>query len=269
MESDLSLFQAALLGIVEGLTEFLPVSSTGHLLLVGWLIGVDDRFVDVFVVPIQFGAILAVLSLYLGRVWGVVSNLGRSSEARRFALAVILGFLPAAVIGLALHSVIKDLFQHVIIVPITLILGGIVILLIERFHPPAEIHRAEAMTPLRALIVGFCQALAMIPGVSRSGATIMGAIMLGVDRRAAAEFSFFLAMPTMLAAASYDLWKQRDVITFHDSSLIVVGFICAFISAALVVKALMAFLARNTFVVFGWYRIAIGLVMLAVMQMVA
>jgi undecaprenyl-diphosphatase len=267
MESDLSLFQAALLGIVEGLTEFLPVSSTGHLLMAGWLLGVDERFVDLFVVPIQFGAILAVLSLYLSRVWNVVINLGRSAEARRFTLAVILGFLPAALIGLALHGPIKSLFQHVIVVPITLILGGIVILVIERFHPAPEIRRAEDMTPLRALIVGFCQALAMIPGVSRSGATIMGALVLGVDRRAAAEFSFFLAMPTMLAAASYDLWKQRDVITFDDTGLIVVGFICAFVSAALVVKALMAFLARNTFVVFGWYRIVVGLIMLAAISL--
>jgi undecaprenyl-diphosphatase len=269
MESDLSLLQAALLGIVEGLTEFLPVSSTGHLLLAGWLLGVDERFVDLFVVPIQFGAILAVLSLYVPRVWAVVSNLGHAGEARRFALAVILGFLPAAVLGLLLHGPIKSLFQHVIIVPITLILGGIAILLIERFHPPAEIHRAEAMTPLRALIVGFCQALAMIPGVSRSGATIMGALLLGVDRRAAAEFSFFLAMPTMLAAASYDLWKQRDLLTAHDTGLIAVGFVCAFVSAALVVKALLAFLARNTFAVFGWYRIAIGLVMLVAISVYA
>jgi undecaprenyl-diphosphatase len=269
MESDLSLLQAALLGIVEGLTEFLPVSSTGHLLLSGWLIGVDERFVDLFVVPIQFGAILAVLTLYVNRIWAVARDLPHSAQARRFTLAVILAFLPAAVIGLLLHAAIKSLFAHVIIVPITLILGGIAILLIERFHPPAEIHRAEAMTPLRALIVGFCQALAMIPGVSRSGATIMGALLLGVDRRAAAEFSFFLAMPTMLAAASYDLWKQRDVITFDDAGLIAVGFVCAFISAALVVKALLAFLARNTFRVFGWYRIAVGVVMFALISMSA
>jgi undecaprenyl-diphosphatase len=269
MESDLSLLQAALLGIVEGLTEFLPVSSTGHLLLSGWLIGVDERFVDLFVVPIQFGAILAVLTLYVNRIWAVARDLPHSAQARRFTLAVILAFLPAAVIGLLLHAAIKSLFAHVIIVPITLILGGIAILLIERFHPPAEIHRAEAMTPLRALIVGFCQALAMIPGVSRSGATIMGALLLGVDRRAAAEFSFFLAMPTMLAAASYDLWKQRDVITFDDAGLIAVGFVCAFISAALVVKALLAFLARNTFRVFGWYRIAVGVVWFALISMSA
>ncbi len=269
MESDLSLLQAALLGIVEGLTEFLPVSSTGHLLLSGWLIGVDERFVDLFVVPIQFGAILAVLTLYVNRIWVVARDLPHSAQARRFTLAVILAFLPAAVIGLLLHGAIKSLFAHVIIVPITLILGGIAILLIERFHPPAEIHQAEAMTPLRALIVGFCQALAMIPGVSRSGATIMGALLLGVDRRAAAEFRFLLAMPPMLAAPSYDLWKQRDVITFDDAGLIAVGFICAFISAALVVKALLAFLARNTFRVFGWYRIAVGVVMLALISMSA
>lgn len=267
MESDLSLFQAALLGIVEGLTEFLPVSSTGHLLLSGWLLNVDERFIDMFVVPIQFGAILAVFSLYVTRLWAVVRGLGHSLEARRFTLALILAFLPAALIGLALHGAIKSLFAHVIIVPIMLVLGGIIILLIERFHPPADIHRAEAMTPLRALIVGFCQALAMIPGVSRSGATIMGALVLGVDRRAAAEFSFFLAMPTMLAAAGYDLWKQRDIITFDDAGMIAVGFVCAFISAALVVKALMAFLARNTFAIFGWYRIAIGLVMFGVIAL--
>ena len=269
MQGDLSLVQAALLGIVEGLTEFLPVSSTGHLLLASWLLGLDERFVDLFVVPIQFGAILAILSLYVTRLWAIVVNLGHSGEARRFTLAIILAFLPAAVIGLALHSTIKSLFGHVVIVPITLILGGIAILLIERFHPPSEIHRAEAMTPVRALIIGFCQALAMIPGVSRSGSTIMGALLLGVDRRAAAEFSFFLAMPTMLAAASYDLWKQRDVITVDDVGLIAVGFVFAFISAAIVVKALMAFLARNTFRVFGWYRIAIGLVMLVAITMSA
>nr|WP_191059216.1 undecaprenyl-diphosphate phosphatase [Geminicoccus harenae] len=269
MESDLSLLQAALLGLVEGLTEFLPVSSTGHLLLAGWLMGVDERFVDLFVVPIQFGAILAVLSLYVTRLWAILRDAPHSPAARRFILAIALGFLPAALIGLALHGPIKSLFAHVIIVPINLILGGILILVIERFHPTAEIHRAEAMTPLRALLIGFCQALAMIPGVSRSGATIMGALVMGVDRRAAAEFSFFLAMPTMLAAASYDLWKQRDVITFDDAGLILVGFVCAFISAVLVVKALLAFLARNTFRIFGWYRIAIGLVMLAVIMTLA
>ena len=182
-------------------------------------------------------------------------------------LAIILAFLPAAVIGLALHSAIKSLFTHVLIVPITLVLGGIAILLIERFHPSTVVRRAEGMTPLRALIIGFCQALAMIPGVSRSGATIMGALVLGVDRKAAAEFSFFLAMPTMLAAASFDLWKQRDVITLDDTGLIAVGFVFAFISAVIVVKALLAFLARHTFRVFGWYRIIVGLLMLIIISM--
>ena len=256
--------QAAILGVVEGLTEFLPISSTGHLILAGHFLGFESEG-RVFEVAIQLGAILAVCLLYVRRLLNLALALPSRPEARRFVLALFMGFLPAAFFGALLHDRIKALFEHPIVVPVMLVIGGVIILLIERRHPAPEVHQAEAIHPLRGLLIGCCQALAMVPGVSRSGATIMGGMLLGVDRKAAAEFSFFLAIPTMLAATVFDLWQNRELLGGGDLQLIAIGFVCAFVAAAIVVKALLAFLSRNTFRVFGWYRIVFGILMFAIL----
>lgn len=255
------LLQALILGIVEGLTEFLPISSTGHLILVGWLIdfhGPDGR---IFEVAIQLGAIVAICVLYFQRLWKLVVSLPSSKRAQNFALAIILGFLPAMVLGLMFHSFIKTVLFSPWVVVTTLFIGGVLILVIERSWHQVRIREAEDITPRLAIAVGFCQALAMIPGTSRSGATILGGLMLGLDRKAAAEFSFFLAIPTMLAATVYDLYKVRDSLTGDGLLVIAVGFVAAMISAMLVVRALMRFLQSHTFEIFGWYRIGLAVVM--------
>lgn len=264
---DLALIQAVLLGVIEGLTEFLPVSSTGHLILAGWLMGFAGPPGKVFEVAIQLGAIVAVCILYFRRLWRVAAALPTSAAARRFVLALLLGFLPAMVLGALLHGFIKSVLFSPWVVVTTLVLGGIAILAIERLRPVVRIERAEDVPPRSALAVGLCQALAMIPGVSRSGATILGGVLLGLDRRAAAEFSFFLAIPTMLAATVYDLYKSRALLALDDFLLIAVGFVTAMLTALVVVEALLRFLQRHSFVVFGWYRIAVGLAMGAVLAL--
>ncbi len=253
--------QAALLGMVEGLTEFLPVSSTGHLILVGDLLGFAGPEGAVFEVVIQLGAIVAVCVLYFRRLLGVALRLPTDPAARRFVAAVLLGFLPAAVLGLVLHDFIKTVLFSPWVVCVTLILGGLAILLIERIKPRPRWFEVERMPYGTTLAVGFCQALAMIPGVSRSGATIMGGLMLGVDRKTATEYSFFLAIPTMLGATVLDLYKARGDLTQDGLGLIVIGFVTAFVVAMLVIEALVAYVQRHGFVPFAWYRIAVGLVM--------
>jgi undecaprenyl-diphosphatase len=263
--SDVALLQAVVLGIVEGLTEFLPVSSTGHLILAAWLMGFAGPPGKVFEVAIQLGAIAAVCILYFRRLWRVATALPTSAPARRFVLALLLGFLPAMVLGALFHGFIKSVLFSPWVVVTTLVVGGVAILLIERLRPAVRIERAEDVPPVRALAVGFCQALAMVPGVSRSGATILGGVLLSLDRRAAAEFSFFLAIPTMLAATVYDLYKNRALLAADDLLLIAVGFLAAMVTAMVVVEALLRFLQRHSFVVFGWYRIAVGLAMAALL----
>jgi undecaprenyl-diphosphatase len=257
--------EAALLGVLEGLTEFLPVSSTGHLILADYLIGFADPTHRVFHVAIQLGAILAICLLYFGRLSRVARELPTDPQARHFVLSILVGFLPAAVLGALFHDTIKGALFSPWVVPVTLILGGIAILLIERRRPDLRHHCAERLPLPLALKIGFCQALAMVPGVSRSGATILGGVLLGVDRRAAAEFSFFLAIPTMIGATVFDLYKARDVLSTDGLALIAVGFAAALVTALLVVRALLAYLARHTFEIFGWYRIAVGLVMLVIL----
>jgi undecaprenyl-diphosphatase len=257
--------QAAFLGLIEGLTEFIPVSSTGHLILTIDLIGFRGPPGKVFEIAIQLGAILAVCVVYAGRLSRVVLDLPRRPKARRFAGNILLAFLPAMVIGAAAHDFIKQVLFSPWVVSISLIVGGLAILLIERIAPPPRCHEVEAATPGMALGVGFCQTLAMIPGVSRSGATIMGALMLGMERRAAAEFSFFLAIPTMFAATAYDLYKNRALLNFDDGALIATGFVAAFIAGLLVVRSLLAFISRRGFAPFAWYRMAVGGVMLAIL----
>jgi undecaprenyl-diphosphatase len=258
-------FEALLLGIIEGLTEFLPVSSTGHLILFGDLLNFQGPPGHVFEVAIQLGAILAVCVAYFGRLIGVAVSLPTSAGARRFVIAILLGFLPAVLLGVLAHGFIKSVLFSPYVVCTTLILGGIAILAIERNLPQPRHFEVECFSPRLALAIGAVQTLAMIPGVSRSGATILGALLMGVERRAAAEFSFFLAIPTMAGAVVYDLYKNRGGLDLDGTLLIAIGFAAAFLAGLMVVKSLVAFVGRYGFAPFGWYRIALGLGMLGLL----
>lgn len=250
---------AIILGAIEGFTEFLPISSTGHLILAGELLGFQDSTGKVFEVVIQLGAILSVVVFNFGRLWSVLVGLPTDPGARRFALAVLLAFLPAVVLGLIFHDFIKSVLFSPWVVCVTLVLGGIAILAIERMAPRPRYRNIEDIPMRTALGIGFCQALAMIPGVSRSGATILGGELLGVDRRIATEFTFYLAIPTMLGASVLDLWKARHDLTTDGLGLIAVGFVTAFIVAIPVVKGLIGFVGRYGLAPFAWYRIVFGL----------
>lgn len=263
MDSQL-LLTALILGIVEGLTEFLPVSSTGHLIVVGSLLGYTDEQSKVFKIVIQLAAILAVCWDYRSRIGLVVEGLAAHDPVqRRFVGHILVAFLPAMVLGVMFHGVIKTYLFNPLTVAGALIVGGLLILYIEKrvYHP--RIHTVDELTWQAALKVGFAQALAMFPGVSRAGATIMGGLVFGLSRKAATEFSFFLAIPTMLAATVYDLYKNWHLLSVeHDLPVFAVGFAASFVSAMLAVKALLRFVSNHTFVVFAWYRIAFGLVVL-------
>ena len=261
-----NLLVAAVLGLVEGLTEFIPVSSTGHLILLVDLLGFQGPPGKVFEVVIQLGAILAVCVVYFARLWRVLIGLASDPGARRFAVAVILAFLPAAIIGVFAHGFIKSVLFSPWVVSASLILGGLAILAIEARRRPATVLRVEDFSAVLALKIGLFQVIAMVPGVSRSGATILGALLMGVERKAAAEFSFFLAIPTMLGAATYDLYKNRADITFDGGALIAVGFVVAFLAALAVVRVVVDFISRHGFAPFAWYRIAIGTLMLMVLM---
>jgi undecaprenyl-diphosphatase len=255
---------AALLGLVEGITEFLPISSTGHLIVTGRLLGFDDgEFGKLFDVVIQLGAILAVCWLYRVKLWRTARTLGSDREARRFAANVLLAFAPAVVLGLALHDFIKAVLFSPVVVAASFIVGGLVILLVDRGARRVTIDSTETMPLRTALYVGLFQCLAMIPGTSRSGATIIGGLLLGMRREAATEFSFFLAIPTMLGAATLDLWKSRGAIGREELGLIAIGFVVAFVSALFEVRGLVGFVSRHGFAPFAWYRIAAGLALLA------
>jgi undecaprenyl-diphosphatase len=260
------LLKAALLGIVQGLTEFLPVSSTGHLLIAERLLGFDDPG-GVFTVMIQLGSILAVMWLYRAKIIDAVLGLGSKPEARRFALAVILAFIPAVVAGLFLAKYVKEvLYESLNVIAWALIAGGVVMLAVDRFAPKPTVLEADQTPPTRAFGVGLFQCLALIPGVSRSGATIVGGLLLGLDRKAAAEFSFFLAMPTMMAAFLHDFLEVKDQIDASRAAEIGVGFVFAFLAAAVVVKPFVAFIGRAGFTPFAIYRIAAGAALLAALS---
>lgn len=254
---------AVLLGLLEGLTEFIPVSSTGHLILLGEMLGFKGEAEKLFEVVIQLGAILAILLVYFQKLWGVLRGLVRGDgDSLRFVMAILLAFLPAAVIGVMAHSYIKNVLFNPTVVSVALITGGIAILVAERMVPRPQHFAVEGFSPRLSLSIGLAQCLAMIPGVSRSGASIIGALLMGVERKTAAEFSFFLAIPTMLGAATYDTYKNRAVLEFGNVGLIAVGFLVAFLSALLVVRWLVGFVGRHGFAPFAWYRIAIGSIML-------
>jgi undecaprenyl-diphosphatase len=250
---------ALLLGILEGLTEFLPVSSTGHLILASELIGFTGESSVTFKIAIQFGAILAVIAVYWRRFWGVGTGLLRLEERPiAFARNILLGFAPALVIGVLAYEAVRAAIQTPMIVAVALLVGGIVMLLLERMIRAVRVGSVEAMPFGTALTIGLVQCIAMVPGVSRSGATILGALMMGVERRTAAEFSFFLAVPTMLAATVYALWKDRALLNADDLGMIAIGFGAAFLTALLVVKAFVAVVSRYGFAPFAWYRIVAG-----------
>ena len=253
-----TLLVSLVLGLIEGLTEFIPVSSTGHLLLAGHFLGFESAG-KTFEVVIQLGAVLAILTVYSAKLVGVFTAAPHDPAARRFLLSVLVAFLPAVVIGVLAHDFIKTvLFETPKLIAVMLILGGLVLLVIDRIAP-APRHDDAMRLPLgMAFAIGVIQCLAMIPGVSRSGATIVGALSLGASRRAAAEFSFFLSMPTMAGAFAYDLYQNRDVLDASAMGEIAVGFAMAFISAVIVVRWVLDYVSRYGYALFGWWRILVG-----------
>ncbi|MBS0249793.1 MAG: undecaprenyl-diphosphate phosphatase [Proteobacteria bacterium] len=251
-------WQAIFLGLIEGLTEYLPVSSTAHLLLTERLLGVTSTG-RAFEVLIQLGAILALLTVYSAKLWRLAVDFPRDPRTRRFVFAVLLAFLPAVFIGVAAHKIIKDvLFESPLIICVSLVIGGIILLVVDRMRYRPQYVDVMDIPPLKALAIGFVQCLAMIPGVSRSGSTIVGGMLLGADKRTAAEFSFFLAMPTMTGAFAYDLYKNWSVLTPDDVSHIVLGFIAAFVTGVIVVRYMLDFISRRGLSFFGWWRIIVG-----------
>ena len=253
---------SALLGLIEGLTEFIPVSSTGHLLLVAHFLGFEQD--KTFEVVIQLGAILAIVVLYAAKLWQVFSTAHRDPAALRFIASVTLAFIPAVVFGVLAHDFIKSvLFESPRLIAVMLVLGGVVLVFLERIAPPVVNEDATTLPFRKALIIGLFQCLSLVPGVSRSGATIVGARLIGVSRRASAEFSFFLSIPTMLGAVAYDLLKSRDVLDFGAVSQIGVGFVVAFVSGFFVVKWALDYISRSGFALFGWLRIIVGFAALA------
>ncbi len=257
----IDILKAVILGIVEGITEFLPVSSTGHLILAGNFLSFTGERAKVFEIFIQLGAILSVVWLYRTKVLDVISNIGKK-EANRFIINILIAFLPAALIGLKIHSYIRANLFNPFTVSFALIFGGIAILVIERLVKNFDISGLDNITPRSALGVGFAQILSLFPGVSRSGATIMGGLVIGLDRKTATEFSFFLAIPTMFAATTYDLLKNIKYLSVLDFPLFATGFIVAFITALIVIKAFLSFITRHDFSAFAYYRIIFGILIL-------
>ena len=265
------LLKAAVMGVVEGLTEFLPISSTGHLILAGSLLGFDDDKAKVFDIAIQTGAIFAVILVYWQKIKSTVLALPTQRSARLFALNVLVGFLPAVVLGLLFGKFIKAHLFTPVVVASTFILGGLIILWVEAWGRGAtsnaaqkpQVQSADDMSVLDALKVGLVQCLAMIPGTSRSGATIVGGMLLGLSRKAATDFSFYLAIPTLIGAGASSLYKERALLSMDDLPLFGVGLVVSFISAWLCVRWLLRYIASHSFVVFAWYRIAFGLLVLA------
>jgi undecaprenyl-diphosphatase len=254
-----------ILGFIEGLTEFLPVSSTAHLLVAEQLLGYHPPG-EVFPIVIQFGAILAVVAVYWRKFWDVAIGLPTKPEARQFTLGVLVAFLPSLVAGFLLHDFVKEVLfnprNSFLVIAVSLILGGILILVLERIAPQPKYLDGDRLPLMKCLQIGLCQVVSIIPGVSRSGATILGGMLLGVDRKAGAAFTFYLAVPTMFAATVYDLYKNRDVLSAGATTEIAIGFVISFLVAFVVVKTFIGFVGRYGLKPFGWYRIAAGLALL-------
>ena len=257
------LIKALILGVVEGLTEFLPVSSTGHLILVGDLLDFNDDRGKLFEIVIQCGAILAVCWEYRAKLAAVISGLGSKPEAQRFALNLAVAFVPLAVLGLAFGKAIKAQLFHPVPVALAFIVGGFIIMWAEKREHTVRIREVEDLRWTDALKLGIAQAFALIPGTSRSGATIIGGLLFGLSRKAATEFSFFLAIPTLFAASAYQLYKEHALLSLNDTGMWTVGFVSAFVSAFLCVRWLLRYISTHDFTPFAWYRIAFGLVVLA------
>ncbi len=257
------LVKAAIMGIVEGLTEFLPISSTGHLILAGALLGFDDAKAKVFDIAIQTGAIFAVILVYWQKIRATVVALPTERQARRFVLNVFIGFVPAVVLGLLFGKAIKAHLFTPVVVASTFIIGGFIILWAERRAPSAtRIESVDDMTPLDALKVGLVQCLAMVPGTSRSGSTIIGGMLLGLSRKAATDYSFFLAIPTLIGAGAYSLYKDRALLSVQDIPMFLTGLVFSFISAWLCVRWLLRYISTHSFVPFAYYRIVFGIIVL-------
>lgn len=257
----LDLIKAAFLGVLEGFTEFLPVSSTGHLLLVGHFLGFDDDdFGKTFVVLIQLGAILAILTVYFGRLWRIAMAIPYDVFARRFVIGVLIAFLPAAFIGFLARGFIKGTLFNPWIVCVSLIVGGFILLWVDRQELAQRFHDATRFPLPMYLGIGLAQCLAMIPGVSRSGATIVASMLMGSDKRSAAEFSFFLAIPTMVGAFALDLLKSYSQLSSNNLLLILIGFVTSFLAGWIVVRSLLDYVSQHGFAVFAWWRIIVGAV---------
>ena len=261
------LIKAAIMGVVEGLTEFLPISSTGHLILAGALLGFDDDKAKVFDIAIQTGAIFAVILVYWQKIRATFVALPNEKQAQQFALNVFVAFVPAVVLGLLFGKAIKAHLFTPVVVASTFIIGGFIILWAEKRQKNnpavARIQEVEAMSAMDALKVGLVQCLAMIPGTSRSGATIIGGMLLGLSRKAATDFSFYLAIPTLIGAGAYSLYKERALLSLADVPLFAVGLLFSFISAWFCIRWLLRYISSHSFVPFAWYRIAFGVVVLA------
>ncbi|WP_028317741.1 undecaprenyl-diphosphate phosphatase [Desulfobulbus elongatus] len=253
-----ALIQSIVLGLVEGLTEFLPISSTGHLIIAGDLLAYTGEQAKTFEICIQLGAILAVCWLYRQRLLRVVAGLTREAGARQFALNLVIGVLPSAVFGLLLHTMIKEHLFNPVVVALAMIVGGLVIFLVERRERKPRIAEVEQMRASDALKVGFAQVFSLIPGTSRSGATIIGGMLFGLSRKAATEFSFFLAIPTMFLATGYDVYKSWHALAQQDLPFFAVGFVTAFLSALVAIKGLIRYVAHHDFTIFAWYRVVFG-----------
>src|SRR6478735_6345661 len=258
--ANIDLIKAAVLGIVEGLTEFLPVSSTGHLLLMEHVFGWgDDAFGKSFAVLIQLGAILALLTIYFGRLWALATEMFTRWAAARFVIGVLLAFLPAAVVGALAYHIIKSYLFDVRIVCVSLIIGGFVLLWVDRMNLQARYHEATGFPLLMYFGIGLIQCISMIPGVSRAGATIVGAMLFGADRRSAAEFSFWLAMPTMVGAFAYELYKSRGELALGGNiTMTIVGLVFSLIFGWIVVQTFLRYVQRHSFALFAWWRILVG-----------
>ncbi|HWP18340.1 MAG TPA: undecaprenyl-diphosphate phosphatase [Burkholderiaceae bacterium] len=268
------LLKAAVMGVVEGLTEFLPISSTGHLILASSLLGFTGDKIKVFEIAIQTGAMLAVIWEYRARLWGTVRGIGHDRVAQRFALNVLIAFLPAVAFGLLFGALIKVHLFNPVAVATAFVVGGLIILFVERRHRRrfgardlegsrlARVETVDDITPLDALKVGLVQCAALIPGTSRSGATIIGAMIFGFSRKAATEFSFYLGIPTLVGAGAYSLWKQRDLLELSDAPMFAVGLVFAFVSAWLCIRWLIRYVSTHDFTIFAWYRIVFGAVVL-------
>jgi undecaprenyl-diphosphatase len=261
------ILNSIILGIIEGLTEFLPVSSTGHLLVGEHLLGLPDNRWEAFTIVIQFGAILSVVAVYWKKFWGVLIGLPTSAEARQFAINVLVAFIPSAILGATVFKYLKTyLLQPSFALPFIgacWLIGGVIILILERVAPKPRYTDGDRLPLKKALQIGLCQCLSLIPGVSRSGATILGGEMLGVDRKAGAAFTFYLAVPTMFGATVYDLYKDWHTLTAADTTNIAVGFVVSFVVAYAVVKTFIAFVGKFGLGPFGWYRIVTGAALLA------